>query len=191
MLLACALSLGLLTACGSEIDGPQGGTEYITSNGQVSEVPAGKRGEPVELTGEDLSGEAVDVADHRGEVVVLNVWWSNCGPCRKEAPELKTLAEEYADAEVTFLGINIRDTSAANGLAFQRRFEIPFRSLYDPSGEALLALGGLPPNAIPTTLVLDRAGRIASRVLGPLPSEGTLRALVKAALEEPAPEGGS
>lgn len=179
MVLACALPLSGCTS----IEGA-GSKGYVTENGQVSEFSPRDRGGPVSLESEDLAGDPVSLAELRGEVVVVNVWWSNCGPCRHEAPMLKTVAEETADQGVEFLGVNIRDNSAANGQAFVRAFELPFRSVYDPSGEALLAFKGVPPNAIPTTLVLDREGRIAARVLGPLPSETTLRNLVETVVAE-------
>jgi thiol-disulfide isomerase/thioredoxin len=118
-------------------------------------------------------------------VTVVNVWWSGCGPCRHEAPWLTAVANDLGDQDVEFLGINIRDSSADNGLAFVREFGIPFRSVYDPTGIALLSFNGdVPPHAVPTTLVLDREGRIAARVLGPLPSEITLRNLVEKVVAE-------
>jgi len=181
VLLACALAL---TAC-SSLEGT-GGKEYVSGTGQITEYGPAERGDPVVLEAEDLEGEPVSLADMRGDVVVVNVWWSNCGPCRKEAPMLNQVEEQTADQGVRFLGVNIRDNSAANGLAFQRRFGIEFPSVYDPTGRAVLAFDGLSPNAIPTTLVLDREGRIAARVLGDLPSAGTLRTLVETVVEEEA-----
>lgn len=181
MLLACVLPL---TAC-SSLEGT-GADGVVTGSGQVSEFAPDQRGKPVDLEGESLEGEPISLEEMRGDVVVVNVWWSNCGPCRKEAPMLNQVEQETADLGVRFLGINIRDTSAENGKAFQRRFDIEFPSIYDPSGRAILAFSGLSPNAIPTTLVLDRQGRTAARVLGDLPSAGTLRALVETVAEEQA-----
>ncbi len=118
---------------------------------------------------------------------MVNVWWSGCGPCRHEAPWLTSVAKTMAKQDVEFVGINIRDSSEANGLSFVREFDIPFPSIYDPTGIALLAFDGdVPPTAVPSTLVLDREGRIAARVLGPLPSEITLKALVEKVVAEQA-----
>lgn len=181
MLLACALPLA---AC-STIQGT-GEKGYVSANSQVREIAPADRGEPVELEAETLEGEPISLEDMRGDVVVVNVWWSNCGPCRKEAPMLNEVEQQTSDLGVRFLGVNIRDSSAANGLAFQRRFDIGFPSVYDPSGQAILAFRGVPPNAVPTTLVLDREGRIAARVLGDLPSAGTLEALATTVAEEQA-----
>ena len=67
---------------------------------------------------------------------------------------------------VQFVGLNTRDQQAA-AQAFERRFGITYPSLVDDGGELQLAFrDSLPPNAIPSTLVIDREGRIAARVVG-------------------------
>ena len=65
----------------------------MPGDGRITELDAGKRADPVSLEGEDLDGEDVSIEDLRGKVVVVNVWWSNCPPCRKEAPELVEVAD--------------------------------------------------------------------------------------------------
>ena len=98
--------------------------------------------------------------------MVVNYWWSQCPPCRVEQPDLNKAADELGD-DVAFVGINIRDLSADNGKAYVRSFDVPYPSIYDPSGEALLAFSGvLSRNAIPSTLVLDKEGRVAATVIG-------------------------
>jgi peroxiredoxin len=93
-------------------------------------------------------------------------------------PDLVKVASD-PDTDATFLGINVRDPSLANAQSFVRTFDVPFPSLYDPDGNALLAFGGvLGPRTIPGTLVLDRDGRVAATVVGPLPSALTLSELV-------------
>jgi thiol-disulfide isomerase/thioredoxin len=112
--------------------------------------------------------------------VVLNVWGSWCGPCRTEAPILADTARDLADQGVQFIGINTRDHGTARPLAFQRNFDIPYPSIYDPDGSTLLSFTGtLPLNAIPSTVIIDRKGRVAGRVLGEIRSETTFRDLVE------------
>lgn len=143
------------------------------------------RGEPVSLTGEGLDGRELSLADFRGTPVVAVVWGSWCAPCRSEAPDLVAAAEELGD-RAQFVGINIRDGSQAQAESFVRRFELPYPSYYSPDGEALLAFSGtLTPNAIPSTVVLDREGRVAASIIGELPSTMTLVEIV----EEVATEG--
>lgn len=157
---------------------------YITGEGVPVEVAPADRGDPVDLAGEDLDGNAVDVAQMRGEVVVVNVWASWCPPCRVEQPDLNEAAAELGD-RVRFLGINTRDSSDDGARAYVRNLEVTYPSLYSPDGAALLAFAGtLTPRSIPSTVVLDAEGRIAASVNGRVPTTQTLIALVDKVLDE-------
>ncbi len=150
---------------------------YVSGDGAVETIPAAKRGEPVELTGELLDGKPWDIATTRGKVLVLNVWGSWCAPCVAEAPDLQeTWAGLQADrVPAQFLGIDFRE-DPARGAAFATKAGITYPSLSDESGVTILALQGKAPT-VPTTLVLDTEGRIAARVNGPV-TASTLRGLV-------------
>ena len=127
-------------------------------------VPAEQRRSAPELAGETLDGAPLTTADFPGQLLVLNVWGSWCAPCRSEAPALVEAAAQLPG--VQFIGINTRDLNPAPAQAFVRAFDIPYPNIYDPDGSLLLALRAVPPKAIPSTLVLDKQGRIAARVLG-------------------------
>lgn len=157
-----------------------------SSNDPVSEYPADVRGEPVQLSGTTLTDDPLDVGDLRGHVVVINVWGSWCVPCREEAPVLARLSLEYADDGVRFVGVNVKDNRAA-ALAFEDKYGIPYASIEDRDGQALLALSQhVPAQAVPVTLVLDTEGRVAARVIG-LVRETTLTALLDRVLAESSP----
>jgi thiol-disulfide isomerase/thioredoxin len=142
-------------------------------------VAPAERGEPVELEGESLEGKPLSLADLRGTVAVVNVWWSACPPCRTEMPHLVGAAKETA-GQAEFVGINIRDASVEQAQGFVRTFDVPYPSFHDPGGKALLAFAGaLSPRSIPSTVVLDEQGRIAATVIGALPSQQTLTDLVE------------
>ncbi|QCB95173.1 TlpA family protein disulfide reductase [Cellulomonas shaoxiangyii] len=159
------------------------GQGYQSGDGSTTTWPAGDRGEPLALTGTDYEGGAQDVTAWRGDVVVLNTWYAACPPCRAEAPDLVSVSQDYADRGVHVLGINVRDAGGA-AQAFQREFEIPYPSIADTEGAAVAALQGVVPvGAVPTTVLLDREGRVAARVLG-LADGSTLRALVDDLLAE-------
>ncbi|WNB85931.1 TlpA disulfide reductase family protein [Cellulomonas sp. ATA003] len=185
--LVAALALGGCTAGtstgnGYTEDGQSSG--YISSDGSTQTWAPDERGEPVEVSGTDFTGAPVDVADWRGDVVVLNTWYAACPPCRAEAPDLVALATEYADDGVHLLGINGTDDAGA-AQAFERTFDVPYPSLADTDNGAVAALQGyVSINAVPTTVVLDREGRVAARVLG-LADGSTLRAMVDDLLAEP------
>ena len=174
--LACLLALA---GC-SSLSGT-GDKGYISGEGVPTEVEAVDRGEPVEMTGTDLDGNEVDLADLRGKPVVVNVWASWCPPCIAEQPDLNEAATELGD-DVQFVGLNIRDASREDALAFARKLEVDYPSIYSSNGSALLSFAGtLGPRSIPSTVVLDAEGRIAASVQGRIPSVLTLVDLVEGA----------
>lgn len=178
--IAAAVLLGsaVLSSC-SDTPSGSGDTGYISGKGVITTLPEAEREKPGEVSGETLEGEQVTLSDYAGQVVVVNVWGSWCPPCRAEATDLAEAATELADDDVAFLGINNRDHSRAAAQAFQRRFDVPYPSIYDPSGRNLLAFyGTLTPNSIPSTVVIDAQGRVAASVLGQV-SKSTLLGLVE------------
>ncbi|WP_026552097.1 TlpA disulfide reductase family protein [Arthrobacter sp. H20] len=187
--LALGLSAALaLSACAAEDPLAQQAAvgdnkNYIAGDGSVTEYAAADRGDPVAVTGAGYDGSVVDSADWVGQVTVVNFWYAACAPCREEAPDLVALHEEYEGAGAQFYGVNIRD-SEQTAEAFERTFEIPYPSLDDQDGGVLLAMTSyVPPQAVPTTLVIDKEGRVSARILG-LADKSTLGALIDAALAE-------
>ena len=171
------LALVLLVAGCSDVEGT-GDLEYVAGDGQVVEVAASDREDPVEISGTTVQGEPLDLADLRGKVVVLNVWWSGCGPCRTEMPMLVQADEESPAEDVAFVGINIRDLARENAAAFERDRGVAYPSLYDQGSESLLRMGRFTPHATPATVLLDREGRVAALINGPIPSKSTLTTLI-------------
>ena len=116
--------------------------------------------------------------DFAGAPYLLNVWGSWCAPCRSEAPALVAASQKLADQAV-FVGLNTRDFDKAAPRAFVRAFEVPYVNLFDPEGALLLNFSGeLPPNAIPSTIVVDLEGRVAARIIGET-TESTLVGLIQ------------
>ena len=181
-LLPPLLAVALLSGC-SGLSGT-GDLEYVQGDGNVLQVPVDDREDPVEISGDSLEGDPVDLADWRGDVVVVNVWGSWCSPCRSEAA---LLVDADAELDARFVGIDIRDNDPGPPIAFEREFGIEYPSIYDPGSEQLLRFGAeYAPKATPSTYVLDRQGRVAALISGEVPSLGTLRDLV----EEVAAEDG-
>jgi thiol-disulfide isomerase/thioredoxin len=173
------IAAGALTGCSGDAESGGGDSRFVAGNGAITIVPAGKRGAAVNLEGTTLDGDPLTLASYRGKPVVLNVWYSTCGPCRKEAPALNQAHEQLAPEGVTFVGLDTVDPDPQAAKAFERTFGTPYPTLFDEDGRSLLALrGAVPPNAVPTTLVLDQEGRIAARVSGAMPSATTLVDLV-------------
>ena len=170
--------LCLVTACGNAggNEGQGGSVGFEGGDGSILVLDAEQRQVAPELSGETLEGELLSTEDFAGQVRVLNVWGSWCAPCRAEAPALVAAAEKLPD--VQFIGVNTRDLDPAPAQAFVRAFDVTYPNLYDPDGSLLLGFGQVPPKAIPSTLVIDEAGRVAARMLGEV-STATLVGVVE------------
>jgi peroxiredoxin len=146
------LLVGVLAGCSS-------GTAKGT--GQSAFFDAGKRPAAPAVSGKALGGGDVDLSAHRGDVVVLNFWASWCSPCRAEAAELVSVAEQTRADGVTFLGVDVRDDQD-KAVAFAQAHGLEYPSVFDPAGRVALAFKDVPPNTTPATVVVDRQGRIAA-----------------------------
>lgn len=178
----------LVSACG----GPGGSSQdkgYVEGVGVVEQIKPDDRVKVPPVRGRTLEGGHFESRDHRGNVLVINVWGSWCAPCRAEAPVLRRVSVETTRQGVQFVGIDVRDNDAA-AIAFERRYKITYPSIATAdAGQAILAFGSmLPRNAIPSTLVIDREGRVAARVVGRT-TYATLHTLVSDAVAES--EGGT
>ncbi len=159
------------------------GVSFVSGSYSSTYFPPGSRPAAPAVRGTTLTGRAFRLAAERGHVVVLNFWGSWCAPCRREAPVLAALARRLAPRGVRFVGVDI-DDSVSSAEAFERDFNVGYPSLNDPGDQVALAFHGtLPPAAIPSTLVIDRSGRIAARVVGEVTYAG-LRAVIARVLAE-------
>lgn len=123
-------------------------------------IAAGKRKAAPKVSGELLEGGTFDLGTQKGHVVVVNFWASWCAPCRAEAADLEEVYQATKGSGVVFLGINIRDEKDKAIAFHDGRASYP--SLFDPAGKISLAFSDVPPSAIPSTLIIDREGRIAA-----------------------------
>lgn len=184
-----ALVLGtaavLLTGCSGS--GLYASTPVITINSTtpaedlavgLTIIPEAERGEAIVISGATADGTPLSTADFEGDIVVVNAWASWCPPCREELPLLASAAEMFAEDGVAFIGVNALDDpiAAASILATSS-----YPSINDEEGAVLRTIPGVPPSSLPSTVILDRQGRVAVRVIGPVRNgqlEGVLAALV-------------
>ncbi|MDQ4053327.1 MAG: TlpA family protein disulfide reductase [Actinomycetota bacterium] len=183
-LVALGLVLGVLTGCsGLPESGDKG---YTSGEGIVTQVAVDERADPVDLVAEDLEGNEVDLADYRGQPLVIVVWWSGCVECRVEQPEVNRAVEEL-EGTAKVIGLDIREPSVANARAFEREADIPYPSIDGNDGRALTAFHGkLNPYTVPSFLVLDSDGRVAASIIGSLPSRLTMVELTEEVAAESA-----
>ncbi|MFB7914787.1 TlpA family protein disulfide reductase [Streptomyces sp. NPDC056061] len=173
---AATVALALaLSACGGSDDkvGGGGNTNFVTGSDGITTVDKADRKAAPKLDGETLDGKQLDVSEFKGKVVVLNAWGSWCGPCRLEAQYFSRVAKETKDKGVQFVGINTRDPKKGPAISFEKDYGVPYPSFYDPAGKLMLRFpkGTLRPQTIPSTVVLDREGKIAARSMTALDSD--------------------
>lgn len=175
-LLAAAVLLAA-TACSSgqqASENRDGQAGFVSDSGRVSTFAVDQRKPAPSLAGQTLDGKEWKLADQRGKVVVMNVWGSWCPPCRAEAPDLVAASKELGSS-VQFIGLNTRDLDQAPARKFVEAFGVTFPSIFDPNGKQLLNFRGqINPSAIPSTLVIDKDGKVAARVLGPVTKQTLL-----------------
>ncbi|WP_251454651.1 TlpA disulfide reductase family protein [Microbacterium sp. Marseille-Q6648] len=161
------------------------GTGSASVDERIVEIPETERSETVAFAGIDERGNPVSNDDFAGEVYVVNFWYAACGPCRVEAPLLEEVWRTYQPEGVGFIGVNIYD-QPATALSFAEDYGITYPSVIDiVDGKTKLAFAAVTPiQATPTTLVMDRQGRVAARIIGQLPAASILSTLVADALAE-------
>lgn len=176
-LVAAALLWSPWTSANNPGASAAGGQRGVQTKPGLDLYPPGTRVPAPKLDGTTLDGESFSLTNLAGNIVVINVWGSWCGPCRAETPDLVRLANEDASKGVRFVGINTRDNLDA-AKAFARGFKVPYPSVRDTNGEVLLAFRDtLPTTVVPTTLVVDARGQVAARIIGPV-TYNTLKALL-------------
>ncbi len=161
------------------------GQGYQSGDGAYTEIRPADRGEPIDYSGTTEAGDTVTSDDYLGRVLVVNFWYAQCPPCRLEAPDLKSVSEDYT--EVGFLGVNVSDT-AENAITFEKTFGIGYPSIIDAQTNsvqlAFAGQGAVAPNAVPTTLIIDREGRVAGRISGLIQDKSILTAMIDTVLAE-------
>ena len=185
--IAAGLMTALLVGCSNDPLADQfragDNKNYIAGDGTVTEFALGSRPGFEAFSGITESGQVLDSAAFEGNVVVINWWYAACAPCRAEAGDLAMLSVEFEDS-VQFVGVNVRDT-AETALAFDRNFGIEYPSLMDAKlGQVSLAFTGVvSPQAVPRTIVVDRDGKVASRILGRI-EPSILRTLIQTVVDQ-------
>lgn len=159
------------------------GQGYISGDGAYTEISPSARQSAVTFSGLDDAGATVTNASFAGKVYVVNFWYAACPPCRAEAPDLVAVSAKYP--AVPFLGVNISD-SADVVRTFAAKFGIPYPSIIDADTASvqLAFAGAVAPNAVPTTLVIDRHGRVAARISGLLKDQSILAGMIDRVVAE-------
>ncbi len=171
------ISVMLLTSCSGGGISAQSENSFVSGTGTSVYIKINDRKEAPEISGELLMGGSKTLAS--GQVKVINVWASWCAPCRAEAPLLQEFSVQYP--EVQFAGILTRD-NLSSAISFYENFKITYPTFIDDS--LLIGFkGSLIPNAIPTTIIIDKNNKVAVRISGEVTVAG-LRELLDKVLAE-------
>ena len=154
-LLACALLV--TAACGRDTPAKVGVTTFEI--GDRVQMPA--------ITGQSLDGKPLSAPIDGGGITILNAWASWCDPCREEMPILQEIAAEFPGTDVAVIGLNVQD-EPQQARQFLNEVGADFPSIVDPDGALLATVPGVPPKAVPSTVIVDATGAIAVRIIGPL-----------------------
>ena len=127
----------------------------------VIRVPHATR--PVEIQLKDVFDNTVSLSDYRGKIVFLNFWATWCPTCVVEMPSMEKLHQQFKDQDFIMIAVNMQE-SKAQVMSFLEKYKLTFTTLLDSNGEVA---SGFAIRALPTTLVLDKAGRIMGMALGP------------------------
>ena len=106
--------------------------------------------------------EALDLAEYRGKVVIVDFWASWCVPCRQSFPWFNAMYDEYTDDGLVILGVNTKDDDA-EAQQFLEEFPAKFEIFYDPEGQLAQEFGVV---AMPSSYVFSRDGELDTRHLG-------------------------
>jgi thiol-disulfide isomerase/thioredoxin len=185
LLAAGGAAAGALAGCSTGESGAAGATleyEFAGPTPTATVIDEDRRAPAPAFSGELLDGSPFDSSALAGDVAVINFWGSWCVPCRVETPEFQTVHAEVADRGVQFLGIDVKDQRQL-AVAFVERLDVAYPSVFDPRGEVAMAFRGFPANVVPSTILLDRAGRVAAVYTGQVRGED-LRAAIELLLAE-------
>ncbi len=148
-------------------------------------IPPSARESAPAFEGELLDGTRFESTSLAGDITVINFWGSWCAPCRVETPEFQAVYADVSGSGVHFLGVDVKDNRQL-AQAFVDSVGAKYPSLFDPRGEIALAFRGFPANVVPSTILIDREGRVAAVYVAVVPEED-LRAALDLLLAEETP----
>lgn len=164
LLLAGTLLAGLLFIAATRVRSQEPAT-LPGARGEVATTPAPLVNHPApDFTLRDLSGAPVELAELRGQVVLINVWATWCPPCRAEMPAIQAVYEQQRDRGFTVLAVNVREDGPTVG-AYMERSGLTFPALLDGDGAVS---GAYRASVYPSSFFVDRDGVIRAVYRGPM-----------------------
>jgi peroxiredoxin len=159
-------------------------TGYVSGSGVYTEIKVADRKPAASFTSVLDTGVKLTSSQLLGSVHVLNFWYAACGPCRVEAPRMEKAYAHYK-GKVAFYGVDVYD-QAATAQTFESTHKVTYPSMIDTNTTAVQYAYSayVSPDAVPTTLVIDKHGRVAARVTGEVEDPTILTALIDRVIKE-------
>ena len=178
---AIALLLAFAAACSKE---HAARPKVVAKKKPIAPVTAGRADVGDVMPGystDYLNGKRFDLAAEKGNVVLLNLWATWCVPCRYEIPELQKLHDRYASRGFKVIGVSIDESGVDSVKQFVEEEKVTYPIALDADGHLANVLQT---TVLPTSVIIDRNGRIVWRKIGALmPNEiASLDALVQRTL---------
>jgi peroxiredoxin len=159
-------------------------TGYVSGAGVYKEIAIADRKPAMSFTSTLDTGAKISGTQLLGTVHVLNFWYAGCGPCRVEAPRMEAAYTHYKGS-VPFYGVDVYD-QAATARTFESTHHVTYPSMIDTNNVAVQYAYSayVSPDSVPTTLVIDKHGRVAARVTGEVEDSTILTALIDRVIAE-------
>jgi len=132
----------------------------------VLQIPAVN--DPIEIILKDPAGRLTSLSEYRGKIVFINFWTTWCLACVVEMPSMEKLHQKFKDRDFAMIAVNLQE-SPSKVIKFFKEYKLTFTALLDTTGDVGAGFGI---RAIPTTLILDKNGRLIGKVFGPREWDG-------------------
>ena len=166
------LILGVFVGCSSEQNSsqtkkkPQALEQLDPYSAKL--YPAQREAKARDFSVTQVNGNTFQLSEHRGKVVLLNIWATWCAPCREEVPDFVELYSEYRDEGLVVLGVSIDKQGESVVKPFMEKYEVNYPIVID-KGEILEKYG--PTMGIPTTYIIGKEGNLEYFAVGRLTSK--------------------
>lgn len=129
---------------------------------EITRIEPGTRAPNYQVFGV-TSNDTVNVSDYRGEVVLLNVWATWCGPCEQEMPSMERLHQELGPQGLRVVAISVDQGDVSAVREWAAEHNLSFTVLHDPSGRIQQVYQT---TGVPESFVIDRQGVIVKKIIG-------------------------